>query len=144
MAQPIHLAWGSGATAWDATPVPEPDDATALAAEIGRHSLSEWRYCTPDPAGNIVVPDGRFADSATPTNYLFMRFNYDYDDASSATIREVGIFVGTKTDPTLPPGQSYFEGAQITAPGRLLMLERFAKFPRSSASRQAFEFVVMI
>jgi hypothetical protein len=38
----------------------------------------------------------------------------------------------------------YFEGDEVTTPGTLLMLERFPKFPRSAASRQAFEFVVMI
>ena len=73
-----------------------------------------------------------------------MRFNYDFDDASNAQIREAGIFVGTQTDPDLPPGQVYFEGDDIIAPGTLLMLERFPKFTRSAASRTAFEFVVMI
>lgn len=143
MSQAIHLAWGAGDPAWDIAPVLEPADAKSLVAEIGRHSVTDVRYCTPSDAGSIIVPDGRFELSDTPTNYLFMRFNYDYADASTAEIRETGIFIGTKTDPKLPPGQVYFEGAQITAPGTLLMLERFTKFPRSAASRQAFEFVVM-
>lgn len=149
MAQPIHLAWGAGNPAWDTVPEVEPPSASALVAEIGRHAISEAQYVIPDPQGTIVVPVAedevqRFSVSVTPTNYIFMRFNYGYGDAPDATIREVGIFVGTQLKAGLPPGQVYFEGDDITAPGTLLMLERFSKFTRSVASRQAFEFVVMI
>ena len=144
MAQPIHLAWGSGDPAWDTAPVPETTALTALTNEIGRHTVTEARYCKPAADGGIIVPNGRFAVSETPTNYIYMRFSYDYEDASTADIREVAVYLGTKTNPALPPGKVYFEGSDITAPGTLLLVERFKKFPRSAASRQAFEFVAMI
>lgn len=142
VARPIHLAWGSGDPDWDTTPVPATISETALVDEVGRRLVSQTRYCTPDPDGEIVVPTGRFTESLTPTKHLYMRFNFDFFDAPTATIREVAVFVGSETDPELPGGQMYFEPADIVSPGTLLVIERTAKFVRSSSVRQSFEFVV--
>lgn len=142
MARPIHLAWGSGDIAWDTTPVPETIDETALVDEVGRRLVSQIKYCTPDENGEIVVPTGRFIESLAPTRHLYMRFNFDFFDAPTATIREVAVFVGTQTNPALPPGQMYFEPADVVDPGTLLVIERTEKFDRSASVRQSFEFVV--
>lgn len=142
MARPIHLAWGSGSAAWDTTPVPETVNDTALVDEVGRRLVSQARYCTPDENGEIVVPTGRFTESATPTRHIYLRFNFDFTDAPTASIREVAVFVGTQTDPDLPPGQMYFEPADVVSPGTLLVIERTTKFDRSPSVRQSFEFVV--
>lgn len=144
MQQPIHLAWGSGSAAWDSVPVLESISDSALVAEIGRHKATVARYCTPDPAGNIVVSEGRFLESSAPTNHLYMRFDFDYEDAPTAAIREVAVYLGTETNPALPPGQVYFHPADIVHAGTLFMLERFPRFDRSPAVRQSFEFVATI
>ena len=141
-ARPIHLAWGSGDPAWDATPEPESTEDTALVAEIGRRLATSVRFCEPDDMGEIVVPTGRFREVATPTRHLFIKFNFDFTDAPTASIREVAVFVGTVTNPALPPGQMYFEPADVTDDGTLLVIERTPKFDRSPSVRQAFEFVV--
>ncbi len=140
----IHLAWGSGNPAWDDIPVAESISETALVAEVGRRIATSVRYCTPDVAGEIIVPNGRFAESATPTNHLFLRFNFDFSDAPLATIREIGIFIGTTLVADLPPGQLYFLPAHLLTPGTLLALERIPKITRSAAIRQSFEFVLTI
>lgn len=141
-AQAIHLAWGSGSAAWDTTPVPESISATALLAEIGRRAATYVQYCEPDEAGAIIVPTGRFTESATPTKHLYMRFAFDFTDAPTATIRELAVFVGTEIVAGLPVGQMYFEPNQVTDPGTLLVIEHIAKFERSASMRQTFEFVI--
>lgn len=141
-AQPIHLGWGSGSAAWDTTPEPESIDAAALLAEVGRRKATYVNYCAPDEAGEIIVPTGRFTESLTPSKHLYMRFGFDFTDAPNAVIRELAVFVGTQTDSELPPGQMYFEPANVTDPGTLLVIEHIQKFERSASVRQTFEFVV--
>ena len=141
-AQPLFLAWGTGDPAWDTTPVPEPTSATALVAELGRRAATTWQFVTPSPTGEIVVPTGQFTASATPTNYVYLTFAFDYADAASAIVREVGIFSGTVVAAGLPAGQVYFPPANVTNPGLLYSLQRFAAITRSANTRQSFEFVL--
>lgn len=141
-AQAIHLAWGSGSAAWDTTPEPESIDSTALLSEVGRRKATYVAYCAPDEDGAIIVPTGRFTESVEPTKHLYMRFAFDFTDAPTAVIRELAVMVGSVTNPALPVGQMYFEPAQVTAPGTLLVIEHIQKFERSAAVRQTFEFVV--
>lgn len=140
----IHLAWGAGDPDWDTTPEAESIAATALVSEVGRRVATQVTYCTPDAEGEIIVPNGRFTVSGTPTNNLFLRFNFDFTDAPLASIREIGIFMGTTLVGGLPPGQTYFLPADLATPGILLALERIPKIIRSAAVRQAFEFVLTI
>ena len=142
VARSIHLAWGSGDPDWDTDPVPESVNDTSLVNEVGRRLVSQAKYCTPDPAGEIIVPTGRFTESLTPTRHIYLRFNFDFTDAPTASIREVAVFSGSVTDPDLPPGQMYFKPADVTDPGTLLVIERTQKFDRSPSVRQSFEFVV--
>lgn len=70
--QPIHLAWGEGDPAWDATPQSEPTTATALVAEFGRHALTESLYVMNEP--DFIVqergppPDGTELDDWVAAN----------------------------------------------------------------------------
>lgn len=148
----IFLAWGSGDAAWDAARVSESTDATALVSEVGRRLATSVQYVNPDVNGDIVVPvfNGggaaqAFSVSATPTNNIYMRFNFDYTDAPTATIRELAVFLDSKPIDGLPAGQRYFTPAQISDPGKLLAIENLLeKVIRSASSRQAFEFVFTV
>jgi hypothetical protein len=122
--------------------VPEATTDTALVSEVGRRLATSVQYCEPAPAGEIVVPTGRFSVSVEPTRHLFLKFNFDFTDAPNSAIREVAVFVGTQTSPGLPLGQLYFTQADIVNPGILLVTERMARFDRSPSVRQSFEFVV--
>lgn len=145
-AQPLHLAWGSGDAAWDTTPVAEPVSASALVAELGRRAASQVVFVTPDLAGSISVPNGRFSPVAAgqKSNNLYMRFNFDYTDAATSSIREVAIYVGTVIKPEVGGGQTYFLPADLQDPGTLLGLQRPARIIRSGNTRQSFEFVLTL
>ena len=123
-AQPLHLAWGSGDPAWDDALIPEPIDATALVQEVGRRAVTLVQFCQPDPDGELIVPSGRFAISAEPTQHLYLRFNFDFADAAAGLIREAGVFLGSVVQSGLPEGQRYFAPADLASPGTLLALER--------------------
>lgn len=155
-AQAVHFAWGSGLASWDTTRVAESSSQTALVAEVGRRAAASIQYVTPDDVnGDIVVPvfndaqgntiKKKFVLSANPTPHLYMKFNFDFEDAPTATIREVAVIVGTVTQTGLPAGQKYFTPAQITNVGTLLAVENLLeKILRSPNSRQSFEFVITI
>jgi|APHig6443717497_1056834.scaffolds.fasta_scaffold00063_51 hypothetical protein len=143
-AQPIHLAWGTGDSAWDAAPEAEPTAATALVNELGRRAVSALKYCTPDPAGEIDVPTGRYRETAEPSNHLYVRFNFEYADASAAKIRELGVFSGAAPKSGLPPGQTYFAPTELEKAGTLLALQRIPAITRSPSTRQSFELVLTL
>ncbi len=138
----IHLAWGSGLESWDTTPVAPDVNASSLINEVGRRIVSLKQYCTPDEEGGIVVPDGRFAPSATPTKYLYLRFSFDFADSPSADIRELAIMLRTVKKPTVPDGQEYLLPADLLSTGDILALEHIDKLDRSASNRQSFEFVL--
>lgn len=140
--QPIHLAWGTGDGAWT-TPAAENTLATSLLNEIGRRTAMEVTFVTPDPNGEIEVDTaGRFARSTTETNQLYMVFKFDFANASSAVIREIGVFVGTETAANLPAGQMYFAPSEIVNHGTLLQLENKSPIYRSSSTRETFDILV--
>lgn len=144
VAKPIHMAWGSGDAAWDATPVAVTTAATALTNEVGRRTATLVKYCTPQVGGELVVPTGEFTESLSPTRYIYLRFNFDFVDAPVAAIREVAVFSDTVLVGGLPIGQRYFSLAEVSAPGILMVIERITKFDRSPSVRQSFEFVIEI
>lgn len=143
-AQPIHLAWGGGDPAWDDLPDPAPEQTTttALMNEYGRRRATQVLYCLPDVNGELVLPNGRFTASATPTKYLYMRFAFDFTDAPAAVIRELAVFIGTNAVAGVPPGQDYLIPAEIQDPGMMLALQHIPKLIRSASVRQQFEFVI--
>lgn len=138
----ILMGWGTGNAAWDNTPVAETVDKTVLVAPAGYRKATEKSFVSPDPAGAIVVPTGRFSLSANPTNHLYLRFTFDFEDSSSAAIRETGVFIDAVLQGGLPPGQMFFSVAEVTNPGIMLLAENVAKITRTPATRESFEFVV--
>ena len=121
---------------------PESIGQTALLREVGRRVVDEVHFVTADPEGEIVVPTGRYRLSAEPTNHLFIRVRFDFEDAATSVVREQGLFVGTQTDPELPLGKKYFIPAQITDAGILLVLQNSVPIVRQPSTRETFEFVV--
>lgn len=141
-AQPIYLALGTGDPAWDDTPEPEPVDATALVAEVGRRIATEVGFVLPDTNGSIETPQGNYTLSDTPTRYLYVRTVFAFEEAADAHVREIGMFVGSVPVEGLPAGQRYFTPDQIAQPGRLLILDRSQNFEGNGAVRPAFEYIM--
>lgn len=123
-----------------ATP-PEPI-AAALLNEVGRRAADEVLFCVGDEDGDLITPTGRFKTSRAPTNNLFLRFTFDFDNSSNQIIRELGVMVGTLTKPDLALGQRYFALTDIDESGILLVLERTVPLIRTAATRETFSFVV--
>ncbi|MCZ4128624.1 hypothetical protein HND92_03490 [Diaphorobacter sp. JS3050] len=121
---------------------PEPIGQTALLREVGRRVVDEVHFVAADPEGEIVVPTGRYRLVAEPTNHLFIRVRFDFEDAATSVVREQGLFVGTQTDPELALGQKFFIPAQITDAGILLVLQNSVPIVRQPSTRETFEFVV--
>ena len=121
---------------------PEAIAQTGLLREVGRRIVDEVHFVTTDPEGEIIVPTGRYRLSTDPTNHLFIRVRFDFEDAATSVVREQGLFVGTQTEPELPLGQKFFIPAQITAPGILLVLQHSVPIVRQPSTRETFEFVV--
>ena len=143
--QVIHLAWGTGQSDngfdnFDA--LPEDPTQTALIREVGRRVVDEVLFCVGDDQGDLITPTGRFRYSDDPTNNLYIKTVFDFLDASEYTIRELGLFVGTVTNPDLPVGQRYFLPADIVDSGILLLLENSVPLIRTAATRESFKFVI--
>lgn len=141
-ARTAHLAWGSGDAAWGNTPPAPPANATALLAEVGRRKATLVDYCAPDANGAISVPEGKFSVSATPTNSLYFKFHFEFEEGVGSTIREQAIFLDTVLAAGVPSGQFYLAPAEVGQPGTLLVIERRAPIIREITTRQLFEFVV--
>ena len=140
----VWAAWGNGDVAWDTVAVPEPVAATALVAEVGRRRASVIEFVVADAAGDIVVPQGTFSISATPTNTLYIRTNFDSADAVGEDIREAAVLIGATLVEGLPVGQTYFLPADVATPGTMLILERFAKITRTADFSVSLEFVLTL
>jgi hypothetical protein len=138
--QKIHLAWGQAAPAGQDDH--EDVSATALVNEVGRRRADEVLFVEGDDDGPLVTPTGRFSAVDYPTNNLFMRFTFDFENAANKTIRELGVFIDTVVNPELPSGQWYFELNDIVGPGILLVLEHTVPLIRTAATRESFSFVI--
>ena len=141
-ARTAHMAWGSGDAAWGNTPPAPPANSTALLAEIARRKATQVEYCAPAVNGAISVPEGKFDISATPTNNLYFKFHFEFEEAVGSTIRETAIFLDTVAAVGVPAGQFYLAPAEVAQPGTLLVIERRAPIIREITTRQLFEFVV--
>ncbi len=155
--RPIHLAWGSGNTEWDADDAVLPSlvNATALVNELGRRTPATIGFVEPDDAGDIVIPvstgadgevqEARYKSVTGPTPYLYVRTNYNFEDASNAVIREIGVFMDTELKADLPSGQCYFTPDNLENPGLLVAAQIISPpINRSPSVRQTIEFVLPI
>lgn len=138
----LHLAWGRGDVDWDTTAPREPRSATALTAELGRRKVNVVEYCTPQGDGDIVMLGARFAKSDTPTANLHLRTDFDFNDGLGETIRELGVFVGSRPRDGLPAGQTYFAPQELADPGILLAIDYITAVQRGVGARIAFDFVI--
>ncbi len=159
-ARPLHLAWGEGDPAWDGAAgasLPSLVGATALTKEIGRRKVTTVDFVAEAADGEIVVPIGLRPDGTvetarykrvnagdvSPNLYLYAAF--DYEDAPTATIREVGLFADTVAVSGLPLGQLYFTPGELQNPGKLVAAQILdAPRIRSSSVRETMEFVLPI
>lgn len=140
--QPLHVGIGFGDGAWNTPPL-ESGSESGLLGAIGFRKATEVSYVVASMSGEIVTPTGAiFTRTMTPTRNLYIRTDFDYEDATGSTVRESGIFVGLVPLPSLPTTQRYFDLAQVVDPGVLLSLSNREPFFRFPNTRERFETVI--
>ena len=142
--QDLYLAWGGGVESWGDEPPPPDPETVYLVNELGRKGLFTSLYVRPDEEGEIVLSTGRYRVSVEPTPHLYLKFMFDYEDAPTSRIRELGIFAGGKIKPDLPVGQTYFVPEEIENPGILLLYETRKTLQREPSDRHDFEYVISL
>lgn len=149
LASGIYVAMGKGLAAWGSSP-PDPSlSQTAMTldggvtTEIGRRKAAQVTWATTVQAGSvggpIVTDKGTFYLAATPTNYLYILGQFDFEDGVDETVREVGVFGGVTHSGN---DANLILPAQLTDPGSLMAVSRFAGFVRVNTVKQNFEFVI--
>lgn len=140
--QPLHVAIGNGDGAWNVPPE-EAGDETGLISPVGYRKATEVSYLVPNSSGDIITPTGvAYSRTITPTRHIYIRTDFDFEDASGETIRESGVFVGLVPLPELPLSQRYFTTSQIVTPGVMLHLANREPFFRFPNTRERFETVI--
>lgn len=138
----LFLAWGTGAAGWDTTPEAVPENAEALVAEVGRARLLAAAYVVPDAGGLISTTSGTYTAVASPTTYLYLKFDFGFDFPAGLSIREVGLFIDAVVDPELLLGQKYIPVGSVVTAGGLLAAERFTVFTSDPVVGQVFQFIL--
>lgn len=141
----IYVAWGSGDAGWSNPPDPASDGDTELTDELGRRKASQAAYVTPVDNGGTAIPtdSGTYYLSNEPTKYLWVLGQFDFADAVGSTIREVGVFGKVALNNGVDD-ESYITPAQMSDPGLLMAVDRFAGFVRVNTTRQNFDFVIQL
>jgi hypothetical protein len=122
-----------------------PSAATALVDEVGRRVANSVQHVVPDPAGLLETADGnKWTVSPIATRYLYLSVLFQFSEAVSDTIREMGIFMDTAAAAGIPPGQQYLRPVEIADIGTLVLLDRLNPIIRSPSTRQGFSFVITI
>lgn len=140
--QPIYMGWGKGQSEWGESPPQESITSDKLFDAVGYRQATTVAYCQLADDGDIELATGRFKLSALPTNHLYFKFNYDFEDALGETLKEVSVMVGTEPLDNSPAGQKYFTPEQVKSTGTLLLLEHRRPLFRDQGVRESFEFVV--
>jgi len=148
------LAVGEGLPEWDDLPRPTTPEEQAtqdaawsvlssLESPVGVTRTRDKYFVVPDPDGDIVMADGaKFSQSTEPTGFVFLRFQLDLDDASSNTLRETGMFVGTKLAESVPGGQMFIPVADVVDLGKMIEVDRFSPIVRDGSIGQTFTFIM--
>lgn len=150
----LFLAVGEGLPEWDDQPRPTtPEEQAAqdaawsslsnLENTVGVTRTRDKYFVIPDPDGDIVMADGaKYSQSAEPTAHVFIRFQLDLNEASNNTLRENGLFVGTKLAESVPAGQMFIPLADLVDLGKMIEVDRFSPIVRDGSVGQTFPFIM--
>ncbi len=122
---PIYLAIGEGISSWGNVPDAPDYEADGLINVFGYKKLTRAFFVNEDDDGNIDMPGGKkYQQSDTPTRELYMHFAFPYGEGTTEKlVREVGVFINTRTLGGLPSKQTYFTPEEIGNKGTLIILD---------------------
>lgn len=116
--------------------VPQPDLTTQmLVAEVGRVPVTAIHFIAPfdeanDPEANYVIVEGaKYALMSEPARMLLFMAHLNAADGVGGPIREYALFSRCSVDPELPPGQVYFDAADIVDEGVMVISKHRTPVP---------------
>ncbi|MDG3575972.1 hypothetical protein P7F60_06225 [Rhizobium sp. YJ-22] len=131
--------------------VPEPDLTTqVLVDEVGRVPVSSVQFILPFAEANdagapfVVIEGAKYALSATPTRMLLFSAVLNATDGVGDPIREYALFSGCAVDAGLPPGQTYFEPADIVTSGACVIAKHRSPVPHDGTVGLAMSIILEI
>ncbi len=143
-ARSAFLAVGGGDAGWGATPASPATNTAALTDPIALVRASAVSYVVADAGGAIVQDDGsKWTVSGTPTADLLLQFVLDFADGAGETLREAALYLDATLAGGVPGGQTYIDWSDVTDPGALLGVERFAPISRAGL-RLEFQRVISL
>ncbi len=141
--QTLHMAWGTGDPAWDSAMEAASISDAALHNELGRKAMTQVAYVTPDDAGDIVLSNQTYSISSAATRHLYCKCVFEAAEESSATIREIGIFMNS-IPASGHESDAYLLPANVQTPGIMMLEDRFVGVIRTPTNRELFEYVMTI
>lgn len=132
---------GTSYTPWNTTPANVNLEHSTLVSEVGRRKVLYKRYVRPDNNGDIVTSSGKWSESVVPTNYLYLRVNFEQTDAFDKIIYQRGLFIGTTPKPEYST-INYLIPDMIQSPGTMLGLSNIPELIRDPLTRETVEIVL--
>lgn len=132
---------GTSYEAWTDSPATVNLSHSRLVKEVGRRKVLYKKYVVADPNGIIETASGKWTESSTPTNYVYLRVNFEQTDAYDQLIYQRGLFVGT--EPTAEYATvNYLIPSMISNPGTMLGLSNIPQLIRDPLTRETVEIVL--
>lgn len=126
---------------------PASPDVTQVTLQnpVGYKKVLVKSFVVPDPDGTILDSVGqKFSVSLTPTPHLYLSVTFAPNEAPTAFIRELAVFLNAVTDSGLPSGQLYFTPVQVTDVGTMFSLTNRRTIQRTNTSEETFNFVITL
>jgi hypothetical protein len=128
-------------TPWTNTPSTPSILSSGLCREIGRRKVQVLSYVIPSASGAYITPQGQWNAVNYPTQYIYAYVGFNLTDASTSTIYQYGLFIGTVPAAGFTNTQ-YITASQVSDPGSLLALENITPIYRNTSSREIHEVVM--
>jgi hypothetical protein len=129
---------------WELHEVPPvPDFETKdMLQERGRRRASTIAYVKEDPVGEIGWGSTFWSITTENTMHLYLKFAFSPDEAVDATVRQIGIFLGTKVQDLIPPGQFFLQPQDIKEKGILFWLQNVEPRVFSPFQKETMEYIL--
>lgn len=133
----VHISYTSERPAILAT-------QTALVDPFGYRKMKAVDFVTPDVAGAIVMPPGKFSISVPRTRFLYIDTELDLGDGAGEQVKEFAVFTNVTLDGGVLPGQMWFTPAEVTSVGDMVFAENIGAITLSNIIKQSFPHLLIL
>lgn len=143
----LYVGLATGLETWDdpETFQAESREITDITNAICFIKINDKQFVSANEQGSIILPQGRFEISNTPTPNMYLKASLNFTEAPTAIIREVAVFKDIQLKESVLPGQIFFTTADVQSHGHLIFIDRqTTPINRSAGRRETFEFVITL